>query len=273
MKQLYTRWGKELDCEHVLQEYPRPLLQRDSYINLNGYWDYAITKEFRRPQRYDGRILVPFSPESALSGVNRQLQPDEYLWYRTKLPVDRHKLTPDPHKPAAGCRLLLHFGAVDQACRVYVNGKEAARHTGGYLPFSVDITSCGVASAEWELVLAVRDLSDTSCHARGKQKLKRGGMFYTAQSGIWQTVWMEYVPADHVQEITAEPDLDKGTVQLLIRSASNLPVKIQIREPALYQNTEYVTGSGGAETSEAPQDSGIKPCRCGCGYGCEQNHL
>lgn len=156
MKQLYTRWGKELDCEHVLQEYPRPLLQRDSYINLNGYWDYAITKEFRRPQRYDGRILVPFSPESALSGVNRQLQPDEYLWYRTKLPVDRHKLTPDPHKPAAGCRLLLHFGAVDQACRVYVNGKEAARHTGGYLPFSVDITSYG-ASAEWELVLAVRD--------------------------------------------------------------------------------------------------------------------
>ena len=185
MKQLYTRWGKELDCEHVLQEYPRPLLQRDSYINLNGYWDYAITKEFRRPQRYDGRILVPFSPESALSGVNRQLQPDEYLWYRTKLPVDRHKLTPDSHKPAAGCRLLLHFGAVDQACRVYVNGKEAARHTGGYLPFSVDITSYGIASAEWELVLAVRDLSDTSCHARGKQKLKRGGMFYTAQSGIW----------------------------------------------------------------------------------------
>lgn len=259
MKQLYTRWGKELDCEHVLQEYPRPLLQRDSYINLNGYWDYAITKEFRRPQRYDGRILVPFSPESALSGVNRQLKPDEYLWYRTKLPVDRHKLTPDPHKPAAGCRLLLHFGAVDQACRVYVNGKEAARHTGGYLPFSVDITSYGIASAEWELVLAVRDLSDTSCHARGKQKLKRGGMFYTAQSGIWQTVWMEYVPTDHIQEITAEPDLDKGTVQLLIRSASDLPVKIQIREPALYQNTEYATGSGGAETSEAPQDSGIKP--------------
>ena len=133
MEQLYTRWGRDIDSGHVLQEYPRPLLQRESYVNLNGYWEYAVTKKNRRPEVYDGRILVPFSPESVLSGVSRQLQPDEYLWYRTKLPIE-------PDKLEAGCRLILHFGAVDQACQIYVNGQKVSRHMGGYLPFSVDIT-------------------------------------------------------------------------------------------------------------------------------------
>lgn len=251
MEQLYTRWGKELNHDKVLQEYPRPLLQRKSYVNLNGYWDYAITKKFVRPEVYDGRILVPFSPESALSGVKRQLQPEEYLWYRRTLPTDVGKLR-------NGFRLILHFGAVDQACRVYVNGREAARHTGGYLPFSADITEycqeketlpenqahypesepSGVRDSE--LVLAVRDLSDTSYHARGKQKLKRGGMFYTAQSGIWQTVWMEYVPVHYVEEllaepVLAEPDDTRGSVRITVRSDIEMPVRIQIREPGLYR--------------------------------------
>lgn len=240
MKQLYTRWGRELDCEHVLPEYPRPLLRRESYINLNGYWDYAFTAKFRKPTDFTGKILVPFSPESALSGVGRQLQPDEYLWYRTQLPIESDRIR-------AGERLILHFGAVDQACRVYVNGKEAARHAGGYLPFSADITEhCrhlaaveehGDAGAP-ELLVAVQDLSDTSYHARGKQKLKRGGMFYTAISGIWQTVWMEYVPAAYIEEIIAKPDLTRESVRLTIRSASDLPVSIQVREPALYLEDE-----------------------------------
>lgn len=241
MKQLYTRWGRTLDPAHVLQEYPRPLLQRQSYVNLNGYWEYAITRKFQRPEVFDGRILVPFSPESVLSGVGRQLQPDEYLWYRRSLPVDSGKLQ-------TGFRLILHFGAVDQACRVYINGNEVTRHTGGYLPFSADITQyCRKAGSVGEdasagqtgnvdLLLAVRDLSDTSYHARGKQKLKRGGMFYTAQSGIWQTVWMEYVPAHYVEEILAVPDLKYRTVQITVRSSSELPVTVQIRRPALYQD-------------------------------------
>ena len=230
MEQLYTRWGKDIDSDHVLQEYPRPLLQRKSYINLNGYWEYAITKNFRKPEEYDGKILVPFSPESALSGVCRQLQPDEYLWYRTKLPIEADKLE-------KGNRLILHFGAVDQACRIYVN-RHAARHMGGYLPFSVDITEYCTAVSESELVLAVRDLSDTSYHARGKQKLKRGGMFYTAQSGIWQTVWMEYVPENYVEELLTEPELTQGSVRIQVRSAVQMPVRIQVREPALYQDVE-----------------------------------
>ena len=231
MKQLYTRWARDLDPDHVLQEYPRPLLQRDSYVNLNGYWDYAITKKFQKPTAYDGKILVPFSPESALSGVNRQLQPDEYLWYRTRLSADTDKLR-------KGFHLILHFGAVDQACRIYLNGEEAARHSGGYLPFSVDITSCCEMEKASELIVAVRDLSDTSYHARGKQKLKRGGMFYTAQSGIWQTVWMEYVPACHVEEITAEPNLTQGSVRITVHSSANLPLRIQIKEPALYRDID-----------------------------------
>ncbi len=118
MERLYTRWGKVLDANDILQEYPRPLLRRDSYVNLNGYWDYAFTKEFKKPERYDGRILVPFSPETVLSGVERQLKPDEYLWYRRQF---------DCAMQNAGTRLILHFGAVDQACRVYVwkRGRQA----------------------------------------------------------------------------------------------------------------------------------------------------
>ena len=231
MEQLYTRWGKELDGDHVLQEYPRPLLQRKSYVNLNGYWDYAITSKFMRPETYDGKILVPFSPESVLSGVGRQLQPEEYLWYRRTLSIDAEKLR-------AGFRLILHFGAVDQSCRVYVNGREAARHTGGYLPFSADITEyCqgketlpgGPAHPrdneafivrESELVLAVRDLSDTSHHARGKQKLRRGGMFYTAQSGIWQTVWLEVVERQHIRQLYLTPLYDEGKIKAELEMAS-----------------------------------------------------
>ena len=157
MEQLFTVWGETLDKEHVLDEYPRPLMVRDSYLNLNGYWDYAFTQEFVCPKEFDGKILVPFSPEAALSGVNRQLMPDEYLWYHRTFSVDGRQT-----KRAGGSslekdqesgmgadlteeRLLLHFGAVDQACVVWVNGQRIGRHTGGYLPFEFEITEIGRA--------------------------------------------------------------------------------------------------------------------------------
>ena len=214
MKHLYTRWGRDLDPQNVLQEYPRPLLKRGSYINLNGYWDYTFTKYLKKPEQYDGQILVPFSPETVLSGVSRQLQPDEYLWYRRTFMLE--KWTDEK----AGRRLILHFGAVDQACVVYVNGQKAARHTGGYLPFAADITAL-VRDGENELTVAVKDLSDTSYHARGKQRLERGGMFYTAQSGIWQTVWMEEVPENYITNIETETDLDKSAVRIRVSAAGN----------------------------------------------------
>ncbi|MDD6195112.1 MAG: glycoside hydrolase family 2 TIM barrel-domain containing protein [Lachnospiraceae bacterium] len=211
MKQLYTPWGENLSQENILQEYPRPALVRDSYINLNGLWDYAFTKDRERPSRFDGTILVPFSPETILSGVNRQLQPEEFLWYRRTIPLDHHKL-------AAGMGLHLHFGAVDQSVEVYLDGVQIVRHHGGYLPFYLDITSQATLAEKncLELTLCVKDVSDTSYYARGKQKLHRGGMYYTAQSGIWQTVWMEYVPKEYVSSVHTITNIDEGNISFEI---------------------------------------------------------
>ena len=226
MKQLYTRWGKKIDPEHVLSEYPRPLLVRDSYINLNGYWEYALTDAFQKPEKYDGKILVPFSPEAVLSGVNRQLQPEEYLWYKRTIDVNEVQLKKH--------RLILHFGAVDQACVVYVNGHQTGRHTGGYLPFELDITDA-VHDGANELTVAVKDRSDTSYHAKGKQKLKAGGMFYTAQSGIWQTVWMEYVPEVYITELEAIPDIDRNVVRICVHASEpEQKCRITVHKAAIY---------------------------------------
>ena len=255
MKQLYTRWGRTLDPSSVLNEYPRPLLIRPDWQSLNGYWEYAFTDLScaAPPAAYEGRILVPFSPESALSGVGRQLQPDQYLWYRRSFayikntgtaatPVTEqlqatgamtengqllhtaaNELAPISRSAgdsAENGRLLLHFGAVDQICTVYVNGREIGSHTGGYLPFTLDITDVLNPEPDEpnELVVRVRDLSDTSYHARGKQKLKRGGMFYTATSGIWQTVWLEWVPAIYITGVDTEADIDRGVVRILVHT-------------------------------------------------------
>ncbi|MDD4112628.1 MAG: glycoside hydrolase family 2 TIM barrel-domain containing protein [Herbinix sp.] len=206
--QLYTVWGENIDPDKVLSEYPRPQLQRSNYTILNGYWKYNITKDSTviKPAHYDGKILVPFSPESILSGVNRQLRPGELLWYERSLIIDRKP----PKK-----RLILHFGAVDQTCEVLINKQRVAQHIGGYLPFSVDITDYVIEGGNL-LTVKVMDSSDTSYHSRGKQKLKRGGMFYTAQSGIWQTVWMEWVPDIHITSLSITPIVNKSMIRLTI---------------------------------------------------------
>ena len=239
MKQLYTRWGKNLDRDHVLEEYPRPLLMREDYQILNGWWDYAFTIDYKQPQQYEGRILVPFSPETALSGVGRQLKPADYLWYRRNFDL------PGWDREKGQNRILLHFGAVDQSCEVRINGHKVKRHTGGYLPFEVDISRYAQESAN-ELIVAVKDLSDTSYHSKGKQKLNAGGMFYTAQSGIWQTVWLEKVPETYIKEIKTVPDIEKKIIRIKVSSSystdkknvdklsRNLPIEIKIRKPGLY---------------------------------------
>lgn len=239
MEQLYTRWGKNLDRDHVLEEYPRPLLMREDYQILNGWWNYAFTIDYKQPQQYEGRILVPFSPETALSGVGRQLKPDEYLWYR------RNFNLPGWEREKGQNRILLHFGAVDQSCEVRINGHKVKRHTGGYLPFEVDISRYAQESAN-ELIVAVKDLSDTSYHSKGKQKLNAGGMFYTAQSGIWQTIWLEKVPETYIKEIKTVPDIEKKIIRIKVSSSystdkknvdklsRNLPIEIKIRKPGLY---------------------------------------
>lgn len=208
--QLYTDWGANLEPDKVLQEYPRPQLRRSNYTILNGYWNYNITKDSLviKPAHYDGRILVPFSPESVLSEVNRQLQPGEMIWYERPLIIDRK---------FAGKRLILNFGAVDQTCEVFINNKKVTEHVGGYLPFSADITDYVIEGGNL-LSVRVKDISDSSgsYHSRGKQKLKRGGMFYTAQSGIWQTVWMEWVPNSYIASLTIKPLVEESMVSLTI---------------------------------------------------------
>jgi len=204
---LKTPWGEALDTETPLQEYPRPQFRRDSYLNLNGPWEYAVTDTDELPAQFDGTIIVPFSPESILSGVNRTLLPHQTLWYRRKL------VLPDRFVPEGG-RLLLHFGAVDQEATVYLNGRQVAQHTGGYTAFTADVT--GALQSDNTLIVRVHDDTDLSYHSRGKQKTKRGGIWYTPQSGIWQTVWMEALPAVHMQNVRIEPLFDESSVRLTV---------------------------------------------------------
>lgn len=199
LQKLTTQWSDVGD--KPLQEYPRPQFRRQSYLNLNGWWQYAFTKIDEQPQRYDGNILVPFSPESALSGVNRQLKPNEFLWYRTEFSL--------PNSFNKGL-VFLNFGAVDSVCEVYFNGRLACRHEGGYNAFSVDVTS--LLLPRNTLVVKVTDATETSWRTRGKQTLKRKGMWYTAQSGIWQTVWLESVPSQYIRGVRITPDCDNACV-------------------------------------------------------------
>ena len=216
---LYTEWGKNLDPQNILPEYPRPQLVRKNWRSLNGYWDYAITKFANEPENYDGKILVPFSPEAPLSGVMRRLLPDEYLHYRL---IFEHDVTPAAH-------VILHFGAVDERCKVYLNGKKIGEHRGGYLPFEFDIASV-LKEGKNVLTLCVQDFSDSSYHANGKQVLKRGGIWYTAQSGIWQTVWLEEVPENYIEHIKITPVLKSGTVLLEIAAKNPESAQITVLE-------------------------------------------
>ena len=233
-----------------LPEYPRPLLKRGSYYNLNGYWDYAITKSNKRPSSYDGKILVPFSPESSLSGVNRQLMPTEFLWY--------HRILLDPRTNDSD-RVLLQFGAVDQTADIFLNDCLVFSHQGGYLPFSIDITD-QLMEGENSLLVMVTDVSDSSHHARGKQKLECSGMFYTAQSGIWQTVFMECVPSTYIQNLKITPDIDTNSITfeltiaginpplntkntILISKGSANPVKRSIMEQEILVKKDFSNSS------------------------------
>ena len=237
---MLTPWGEALDKNAVLQEYPRPQLVRESYYNLNGLWDYAITASDACPGAWDGEILVPFSPEAPLSGVGRILKPGQVLWYRRTLPFGK----PD------GGRMLLHIGAADQRAWVYVNGLLAGTHTGGYTAFTLDMTKL-LRDGENILTIAVRDDTDAVPLSRGKQKTKRGGIWYTPQSGIWQTVWAEHVPENYVQALLFTPELPEGRVRWRLAAPAPKGARIEIS----YQGTPV--GSG--ETDEDGCGSAVLP--------------
>ena len=206
---LATPWTGKVKAESAWPEYPRPQLARAKWTNLNGLWDYAIQpKDADRPAQFEGKLLVPFALESALSGVKRPLTPEQRLWYRRTFGASAAK----------GSRTLLHFGAVDWRAEVWVNGKLAGRHEGGYDPFTLDITDALKPGAQQELVVAVWDPTDTALQPRGKQVLNPNGIWYTAVSGIWQTVWLESVPAAYVRELSMIPDIDQHQLRLTVHS-------------------------------------------------------
>ncbi len=221
MIQLMSKWGKQVELKSPLPEYPRPNMVRESYFNLNGEWDYCINQE-KETAEYDGKIIVPFSPETLLSGVQRMVKPEDYLHYRKVFTL------PDGFRKD---KVLLHFGAVDQECQVYMNGQFVDGHIGGYLPFSLDTTKY-LRDGENVLTVCVKDYTEKSPHARGKQLLvRKGGMsslFYTPQSGIWKTVWMESVPKDFIQKVKITPLYDEASVCVCASAQSVGKVKIEV---------------------------------------------
>ena len=185
-------------------EYPRPQLKRDSYICLNGYWEYAIRTIERIPDVFDGQILVPFSPEVEKSGVNKVIAPKDYLFYRLKYEIPKDFIKD---------KVILHFGAVDQIAELFINGKFVLKHVGGFLPFSCDIKPY-LEDNKLEIILRVQDTTNSSYHSSGKQSLNPGGIWYKPQSGIYMPVWMESVKEGFIEKIKITPDIDKKVVNL-----------------------------------------------------------
>ena len=209
---LMTTWGEKVTPENAWREYPRPQMVRSNWTNLNGQWDYAVTSVTNtsgRPKSWEGKILVPFAIESKLSGVERLIRPDEFLWYTRKISCN----------PQPGKRILLHFGGVDFRTMVFIGHTEVTDvpHEGGQNTFTLDITDY-VKAGENDLTLCVWDPTEDFVNSRGKQSFNPKGCFYTRVSGIWQTVWMEEVAETYVESYKVTPDIDKGEVTFTFKT-------------------------------------------------------
>jgi beta-galactosidase/beta-glucuronidase len=245
---IVTKWAADEDPACPLPEYPRPQMTRPHWVNLNGLWDFAIVpRSQKKVSHYDGQILVPFAVESALSGVKRPLLPDQRLWYRRTFTC--------PPAEWKTSRVLLHFGAVDWEAEVFINGMKAGEHRGGYLPFTFDITEMLRDDGENELVVAVWDPSDRGGQECGKQSLKPKGIWYTAVSGIWQTVWLERLPETSIESLKLTPDLDEGTlsVEVKLRGAED---DVRVEACVFDEGSEIVKGMSPAYSSPEAKRSG-----------------
>jgi len=202
-----TRWAKQVSPDNVHLEYPRPQMVRKNWLNLNGLWEYAIQpKDEPQPKNFDGQILIPFPAESALSGVMKPVGEENRLWYRRTFEI--------PGK-WADQRILLHFGAVDWDATVWVNGKQVGSHRGGYDPFTFDITSALKDTGPQEIILSVWDPTNAGYQPRGKQVKEPRGIWYTAVTGIWQTVWLEPVPEAYIKSLKIVTDIDSKVVRVI----------------------------------------------------------
>ena len=193
-----------------LSEYPRPQFCRDSYLSLNGYWEYSFSDAPDIPKSWEGKILVPYSPETTLSEVNRFLKPNEYLFYKLEFNLNDFVVKD---------KVLLHFLGVDQIADVYLNGQHLGQHIGGYLPFEFEIKE--YLKEQNELIVRVQDFTDTSFYSRGKQRIKRGGIWYTPQSGIYFPVFIESVSNDYIKSVKFTPDIDNQ--EIIINIKCDLP--------------------------------------------------
>lgn len=233
---LVTRWAADVDTADVLPGHPRPQLVRPGWRTLNGWWDYAVRDSgLARPDAWDGRILVPFPIESQLSRVRRAVGEAERLWYRRTF----RATVPSGH------RLLLHFGAVDWETTVTLNGRRVGDHRGGYDPFSFDITDALAGTGPQELVVSVWDPSDAGEQPRGKQVRAPHGIWYTAVTGIWQTVWLETVPRAYVADLDVATDLDSGRVVLRVHVAGGVAGE-RVRVEAFAGSDRVARGEGAA---------------------------
>jgi len=216
---LMTPFAKDVSPANALPEHPRPQMVREAWQNLNGLWDYAIVaKDAPQPEEYDGQILVPYAVESALSGVMQTVGPEKCVWY--------HRTFKTPHLDG-GKRLLLHFEGVDWDATVYLNGKKVGHHRGGYDPFTLDVTDA-LRKDSNDLLVRVFDPTDKGNQPRGKQVLKPRGIWYTAVTGIWRTVWMEPVPQTHITRLVLTPDVDNQCLKVTAEvagGAAGLQVK------------------------------------------------
>ena len=229
---LLTPWAERIDPNNLLNEYPRPQMRRDSYLNLNGYWSFAITQS-KVCHSYENKILVPFSPESALSGVQRFAKPNEFLHYHRKVTLPNHFLKD---------RLIIHFGAVDQIAELFINDQFAGSHTGGFTAFCFDITDF-LKEGEIDIKLVVQDTSNTSYHQTGKQRIKRGGIWYTPQSGIWQTVWLESLPKAHIKDIRLTALYHEQSVKIDIDRSTAGAVSVEAHLNGVIQGTARADGN------------------------------
>ncbi len=220
-----TRWAKDVTPENVWKSYPRPQLERADWVNLNGLWSYAVTDQqtSKNSVKFEGEILVPFAIESSLSGVQKTFLPEDKLWYKRNFTIA---------KEWAKKNVILHFGAVDYECSVWINGKFVGSHKGGNNPFSFDITKYLNKSGDQTVELSVVDPTDTRSVTRGKQRLNPSGIWYTPVSGIWQTVWIEAVNDTYIKQVLPHTDIDKMVVCLdfdIDGSRGDEDVKIEVK--------------------------------------------
>jgi len=200
---LMTKWADDIDPDEPWPLYPRPIMQRDDWANLNGMWDYSISDQKNRPDKWDGKILVPYPVESALSGVKKRPGENEYIWYKREFKI------PSSWKNK---RVVLNFEACDWETKVWIDNELAGEHRGGYDPFSFEITKMLNAGKKHEIIIRVWDPTSEGNQPRGKQVSNPHGIWYTPSSGIWQTVWLEPVPESYILSLYTETDIDAGKI-------------------------------------------------------------